>query len=121
MANEYKYPISLEFTFIPALYIFKLHRIHNAIAIDAFHNRIPDEIDFGVVKGALLHNGTGAKFIATVNYGYLVGKTCEEIPLLHCAVPTTHNDDILFFEEKTIAGTAIGHTFARKLLFTRDL
>src|SRR5690349_2105936 len=81
-------------------------------ANDFRDNGIQDEIHLGMLTGAVLQNGAGAEFFASMNQRNGGGITCNEKRLFKSTITATHHDHFFILEEPAITGGAIGNAAA---------
>ncbi|MNY03566.1 hypothetical protein D3C86_1361930 [compost metagenome] len=86
------------------------------LAEDLVDHRVPDELDLGVGKGALLHDLAAAQLVATVDQVDLVGHVAEEEGLLEGSVAAADDHDVLAPEEEAVTGGAGGYAAALEAL-----
>src|SRR3989344_3186538 len=81
------------------------------------HSRVPDELNFWIVKSAFLQNLGSAQRVAAVNNRDFGREFREKIRVLHCHVPAADHNDFFAFKEKPVAGGAATDPVPAQALF----
>src|SRR6266542_2797507 len=76
---------------------------------DTVDGAVPDELDLGVLEGALLHDLGGAQAVASMDHVDLPPEPREEERFLHGGVAAAHDHDVLVLEEEAVARGAGRH------------
>ncbi len=79
---------------------------HFLVAQNFRHDAVPDELNFGVAEGSLLHDFAGTKLVAPVDDIDLAGVMGQIEGFFHCAVTATDDSDNFSSEEPAITSRA---------------
>src|ERR1039457_1880504 len=85
--------------------------------VNLIHDGVGEELDFGVLAGAIQHDLGSAEFFPAVDQGDLAAEARKEVRLFHGGIPATDHYDFLAAIEKAVAGGATAHAVADQLLF----
>ncbi len=69
-------------------------------------DRVPQEVDLGVLEGPFLHDLGGSQLVTAVHHGHLGGEAGEEDGLFEGGVAPAGHGDVLLAEEEPVAGGA---------------
>src|SRR5690606_5574382 len=89
---------------------------HNYISQHFNELAVPDEFNFGVVKGTFLHSFGSPKFIAAMYHRNFTCKTGEESGLFHGCVATAYYYNMLVAEKCPVASGAGRNAFSAQFL-----
>ena len=87
------------------------------IAQEVVDGGVPHDLDFGIVKGPLLHDFAGAKFVTTNQQMYLAGELGQKCRFLDGTVATTDDGNFLTSEEEPVAGCTGRQTVTHQTRF----
>src|SRR5690625_2295104 len=97
------------------------YSLNNDITQDFIQLRVPEKLDFIIIRSALLHRLRGSQLISAVQNGYFIRKHSQKSCLFHRSVPSAYHDHMLFSEECAVTGCASTHSFPFQFLFTWDV
>src|SRR6185503_17278653 len=80
------------------------------------HDVVPHELYLGVLEGLVLQYLACAESVAPVHYLYRLAKLCEKRRLFKRGVASADHHNVLALEERAVAGSAVRHAAAAKLL-----
>ena len=83
-------------------------------------DRVPLEVDLGVVERALLHDLRCAQLVAAMDHRDLGGELGQEDRLLHGGVAAADDHQLLVAEEESVAGGAGGDSESHELRLGRQ-
>src|SRR5690606_3825297 len=86
--------------------------------VDPLDDRVPDELDLGLVERALLQQRLRTQLVATVDDVDLRGETRGEQRLVDRGIATTNDRDDLVSEKRGVTRRAVGDTSPGELLLS---
>src|SRR5262245_41388693 len=123
MANGYEYSVDLEVRSLAGPDVLETdagHGLGRLRTDDLLHDRVPDDLDLGVLEQAVLHDLLGAESVPAVHHRYLGGEVGEEQGLLDGSVAAAHNYYLLALEKEAVARGASGNAIALEFLLAGE-
>src|SRR3989338_474988 len=117
MSDSHEQPFHRQILNSPTFEVFDAHPLDFVLAQNFLHSRVPDELNFWIVKSAFLQNLGSAQRVAAVNNRDFGREFREKIRVLHCHVPAADHNDFFAFKEKPVAGGAATDPVPAQALF----